>query len=156
MDSHGLPYSELMTLTLMSSPLEAFATSIFFDQLRHFSSSKSLQTEKYYELQFCFLKFPKVSVLWFSDCTCKWKQKERKYLIINLESFSREFLKINCVVIWVANDQGDIVMVWSCSPALQLCLVFKGHLDHNFSSGTAVPGKLQNKTDLEKDERENG
>ncbi len=43
---HGLPYSELMRLTLISSPFEAFATSIFFDQLPHFNSTKSLENKQ--------------------------------------------------------------------------------------------------------------
>ena len=42
---HGSPYSELMRLTLISSPFEAFATSIFFDQFPHFSSNKSLENK---------------------------------------------------------------------------------------------------------------
>lgn len=42
----GLPYCELMRLTLISSPFEAFATSIFFDQLPHFNSTESLKNKQ--------------------------------------------------------------------------------------------------------------
>lgn len=44
---HGLPYSELIRCTLISSPFIAFATSIFFDQLPPFSSITSLENKQH-------------------------------------------------------------------------------------------------------------
>lgn len=41
-----LPYSELMRLTLISSPLAALTTSIFFDQLPDFNSIESLKNKQ--------------------------------------------------------------------------------------------------------------
>lgn len=50
---HGLPYSELMRLTLISSSFEAFATSIFLDQLPHLNSRESLKNTHFGN--YCFL-----------------------------------------------------------------------------------------------------
>lgn len=55
---------------------------------------------------------------------------------------SREFLQKDDIVISVSDDDGGIMVVLSCSPGQQLCLVFEAHFKHNLCCGAVVPWKL--------------
>lgn len=55
---------------------------------------------------------------------------------------SREFLQKDDIVISVSDDDGGIMVILSCSPGQQLCLVFEAHFKHNLCCGAAVPWKL--------------
>lgn len=96
-----LPYSELMRFTLISSPLEAFATSIFFDQLPDFNSIELLLKPM------ISVRFMRTSLAFF-----------------NLFLPSREFLLKDHDVVRVSDDERDILVVWSCFLGQQLRLVF--------------------------------
>lgn len=120
------PYSELMRLTLISSPFRDFVTSIFLDQLPHLNSTKSLKNK-------C------MNACWEYQCSLS--------LFYITGMVSRQFLQEDHSVVRVSDDERDIVVVRSCSLGEQLRLVFQSDLHHDLRCCTAIPGKLQN-TDM--------
>ena len=143
-----------MRLTLISSPFEAFATSIFLDQLPHFSSTESLGNKQedvplkgnilYNHTRF-FHFVPKGGRP--GDRLIEKERGEVKESEVNTGTVSlssREFLQVDHSVVRVPDNQRDVVVVWSRSPGQQLGLVLKVHFHHNLRRSTAVPRQLQN------------
>lgn len=107
-----------MRLTLIASPLEAFVTSIFFDQLPDFKRMESLENK---QKRTCWK--PKLPVR-FSAYTKIWFHIHMFLVYINLFIASREFLLKDDTVLRVSDEERDIMVIGSSSLGQQLFLVF--------------------------------